>query len=1183
MYALSRFFRFIGRVLSNWWLLTITAAVLMAVLLVWGLPLFVPAMRPTWVRVSFFLLVAGLWGLAVFLRLRRARRASDAIAAALAEPNAADGEQTALTKRMADALATLRSSATKKRDYLYAKPWYVIIGPPGAGKTTALLNSGLRFPIGDQALKGVGGTRNLDFWFADEAALVDTAGRYTTQDSDQAVDARGWTSFLSLLKKHRPLQPINGIIVAIGIDELIRTDCAGIDNHARAVRRRLVELRRTLEVAAPVYVMLTKSDLLAGFTEYYDDLDVEGRRSVLGATLPFADGKPSADVLARSFDTMAQAVADRQAKRLFEEVDASRRSLLLGFPAQLQSLRSRLMRFLDGAFVAGDEPGGVLRGFYLTSGVQEGTPLDRIMSGMADVYDRPQQAVGGTNGRAYFLNRLLTEVMFPEAGLVATDPRARARQRSQLIGAMAGIGAVCLAVFAGWGVSYARNRAFQGNLLAGTTEAETELRESGVDLKEVREGDADLSAALPALNRLRDLPRGYAETARSGPPLMMRLGLYQSGLSVDAQQTYREGLRRVLLPRLLLRLEQYMAANAGDPLALYEPLKVYLMLGSQGPMDAPAVRAWVTTDWETEVMPGPDAQGERNQLTGHLAALLSDTDMASVWPDRKAPLNGAQVAAARAAVGTLSLADRAYAVMRQKAATAGPAWQAANILTQGDALAFTKPEAVMAAQVPFFFTRGGFEKSYTLGLASVQESLRKDLWVLGGDANTESIRVDMQNVRPGVAGLYAKDYIAAWEGIIKTMEPADYFNNPAAFGAITKAPSPLKRVLLELRKNTIFGGGVGGAAKRAADRRIQSTRGGTILQDINRGRATGLSAGDEITMYFRSVHEYVGESKSLAPIDEFMAALKTAGQAVIAAKSLGGGSGSEATAAQMAAANAAVLAAAASAPAQLQPFVSSAATGGKVAQTSATTGAVSDAYAKVVLPACKEVAQDRYPFFGGATQDAAVPDALRVFGMGGMLDGFQRQRLASLMDTAGPVWRWKADDPVAATLDPQSPEQFAKASQIRDLLAAGLPLRIAPVSFGSEVDAVQFSSGGATYRFTKTDTVEKQLLWSASGGVPTAEVVLYAPAGAPAAPAAAPAAPAAAAGAGVEIRRFDAEGPWALFKLIDKAVKENAGPTAFKATFGEGARTVTFLVRLPSPQNPFSRGGVWSFRCPTQL
>ncbi|HEU0044796.1 type VI secretion system membrane subunit TssM [Sphingomonas sp.] len=1165
-----RFFRALGRFFSNWWLLTITAALILGLVLTWGLPLFVAALRPLWVRVTLGLVVASLWGLLVFLRMRKARKASDAIAAELAQPSAADGESAALAKRMTEALATLRSSATKKRDYLYTKPWYVIIGPPGAGKTTALLNSGLRFPIGDQALKGVGGTRNLDFWFADEAALVDTAGRYTTQDSDQAVDSRGWTSFLSLLKKNRPLQPINGIIVAIGVDELIRADCAQIDAHARAVRRRMVELRRTLEVAAPVYVMLTKSDLLAGFTEFYDDLDVGGRRSVLGATVPFTAGKPTADALARAFDEMAQAVADRQAKRLFDEVDASRRSLLLGFPAQLGSLRSRLMRFLDGAFVAGDEPGGVLRGFYLTSGVQEGTPLDRIMSGMADVYDRPQRAQGGSQGRAYFLNRLLTEVMFPEAGLVTMDPRARARQRSQLVGALAGIGALCLLVFTGWGVSYAKNRAFQGDLLTETTSAEETLKSSGVDLKEVRDGDADLQAALPALNRLRNLPRGFAQVQAGGPPLLMRLGLYQSGLSADAEQTYREALRRVMLPRLLLRLEQYMAANSGDPLKLYEPLKVYLMLGSQGPMDAASVRAWVTTDWATEVMPGSDAQAERGQLTQHLTALLSDRDMASVWPDRKAPLNGAQVASVRAAVGTLSLADRAYAVMRQKAATAGEPWLAANILSQGDALAFVNPDAVMATQVPFFFTRPGFEKSYTLGLATVQEDLKKDLWVLGGDADTEGVRSEMQNVRPGVAGLYAKDYIAAWENVIKTMQPGAYFNDPAAFGAFTKSPSPLKRVLLELRKNTIFSGGAGAVAKGELRRRTQSSRAGRLLGDMNAGRALGLSAGDEITNYFSSIHDYVGDTKSPAPIDEFVAALKSAGQAVIAAKSLGGSGGSDTTQAQMATAMATVATAAATAPAQLQPFVAAAAKGGSSAQVSAVQGAVTDAYAQSVMPACKEVAQDRYPFFGGATQDAAVPDALRVFGMGGTLDSFQRMRLAPLMDVAGPVWRWRADDPIAATLDPQSPEQFSKAAQIRDLLAAGLPLKIAVVGFGSEVDSVQFSSGGATYRFAKTDTAEKPLLWSASGGVPSAEVVLFAPAGA-------------AAAAGAELRRFDAEGPWALFKLVDLATKENAGPLAIKATFGEGPKSATFLIKLPTEQNPFSRGGVWSFRCPLKL
>ena len=60
-------------------------------------------------------------------------------------------------------------------------------------------------------------------------------------------------------------------------------------------------------------------------------------------------------------------------------------------------------------------------------------------------------------------------------------------------------------------------------------------------------------------------------------------------------------------------------------------------------------------------------------------------------------------------------------------------------------------------------------------------------------------------------------------------------------------------------------------------------------------------------------------------------------------------------------------------------------------------------------------------------------------------------------------------------------------------------------------------------------------------------------------------------------------GPWAAFRLFDAARLENAGPTSFKATFGQGAAYATFRVTPQTPVNPFSRGGPWSFRCPATL
>ena len=432
-----------NRFLNNWTAVTGLLAVALAILVWFGLPILLPAVDSVVVRAVLVGVILGAWATVAFLRRQKARRANDTIANQLATASGA-AEDAVVTQRMQEAIGQFKQASGGQRDYLYSRPWYVIIGPPGAGKTTALLNSGLRFPFSDQSLKGIGGTRNLDFWFADEAAIVDTAGRYTSQDSDASADSQGWRSLLGQLRANRPRQPINGVIIALGVDELLKADLAGVDRHAANVRRRLTELQRTLDLTVPIYLLLTKVDLLAGFIEFYDDLDAQGRRAVLGVTLKDPDAAYDQNEIVGAFDRFVSAQGARQAKRLSEEGDATRRSLILGFPAQLASLRSRLSRFVGAAFGPG-EPVGTLRGFYFTSGVQEGAPLDRLLSGVAEVYSTASTS-GSESGKTYFLNRLLREVVFREAGLVQTGRIAREKQKRQLITSLVAIGVATVVV-----------------------------------------------------------------------------------------------------------------------------------------------------------------------------------------------------------------------------------------------------------------------------------------------------------------------------------------------------------------------------------------------------------------------------------------------------------------------------------------------------------------------------------------------------------------------------------------------------------------------------------------------------------------------------------------------------------------------------------------------------------------
>ena len=90
------------------------------------------------------------------------------------------------------------------------------------------------------------------------------------------------------------------------------------------------------------------------------------------------------------------------------------------------------MEFLQAAFDGRrDEPAPLLRGVYFTSGTQEGTPIDRLTGALAralGVDQRRAQSLQPVQGRSYFLERLLKEVIFGEALLVAHSPAAARRQ-----------------------------------------------------------------------------------------------------------------------------------------------------------------------------------------------------------------------------------------------------------------------------------------------------------------------------------------------------------------------------------------------------------------------------------------------------------------------------------------------------------------------------------------------------------------------------------------------------------------------------------------------------------------------------------------------------------------------------------------------------------------------------------
>lgn len=365
---------------------------------------------PAWVRVALIALVPLAW---IGWRSLRATQARDAAARQLASLLPEDG-------------AGATTAATQ--------PWYLLIGAPGVGKSTLLAQSGLQFR-GDApatALPGTGGTRGCDWWVAEEAVLIDTAGRLTMQDSDKKADAAAWLEFLGTLKGLRPNAPLNGVFVTVSASDLMLWSKKERERYAGHVRMRLGELHAALMQRPPVYVLVTKCDLMAGFSDFFAGLDEAARAQVWGTT--FAHGEePEPEAIEarcnRACAELERTLVAEMLDRLNDVDEAAQRGAIFRFPQQFHALQPLLVEFLRTAFnLRVDHQCPLLRGVYFTSGTQAGSPIDRVMSAVARGFGLARAGVAMPEAgreRGYFVAGVMRDVVLRESNLASWHVGAR--------------------------------------------------------------------------------------------------------------------------------------------------------------------------------------------------------------------------------------------------------------------------------------------------------------------------------------------------------------------------------------------------------------------------------------------------------------------------------------------------------------------------------------------------------------------------------------------------------------------------------------------------------------------------------------------------------------------------------------------------------------------------------------
>jgi len=482
------------------------------------------------------------------------------------------------------AVSSLKSSklGASGRDALGLLPWYVMIGPSASGKTTAIRSSGLKLPYAAKGgkVRGVGGTRNCDWWMTNEAILLDTAGRWSTEEDDREE----WFAFLDLLKKTRPKKPINGIMLAVPVTDLQKSE-EEIGDLARMLRERIDEVIGRLETIVPVYVIITKCDLISGFVETFGDLKDRERGQIWGFSLPIINEHADhVDAFATHFDELGEVLERNAVLRMGEERRLEARDKIYAFPQQFDSLRQGLIDLVANLFdksVYQDAP--IMRGVFFSSGTQEGRPVDRIMDKMASAFGiRPRNAVApATKPKSYFVRDVFMKVIFPDKDVAVRSKRLLRRDQT-IRWAIAGGALVISATLLILPVSsYLANRDF-------LTDAATYVGQLA-QAREAHSTGGPLSARL--LEPTEAMGTRLSKFALNGPDVSLQfVGLYPGERLMEPLHTAVE--RLVVRPVLDFDVDRMLAFTHGkgdvDASGATGSLMLHLLLTQAKAADEPA-------------------------------------------------------------------------------------------------------------------------------------------------------------------------------------------------------------------------------------------------------------------------------------------------------------------------------------------------------------------------------------------------------------------------------------------------------------------------------------------------------------------------------------------------------------------------------------------------------------------
>ena len=620
---------------------------------------------------------------------------------------------------------------------------------------------------------------------------------------------------------------------------------------------------------------------------------------------------------------------------------------------------------------------------------------------------------------------------------------------------------------------------------------------------------------------------------------------------------------------------------AANPGFLYEPLKVYLMLGGQQPADRELIKAWMRRDW-TSLYPGANNVQPIKRLEDHLAAML---DLETGEP--LVELDGRLIEETQRTLARLSVPQRAYELLKSQSrtSTAGD-WTAARRGGSDVALVFEAAggQPLDTVRVPEFFTYSGFHRLFIASLADISERIKRERWVLGAAGEQSAVSTQYDNLPDQMLELYTRDFLAAWRDALGKLRLRKLLADKPKYivlSALSAPTSPLKQLFESIRDETMLTRERAASAPPAGG--AASPPGNTAPSQPPLFNSQDRAPGANIEAQFRAFHAVLEGGATRAPIDDIVGTLNEIAQNLVL---------SATTPSQTSRANIALqelISKLRNSAARLpKPFSDHllAAVGefeGDVA--SSTAGEIVVALRNQVTPTCQQTITSRYPFTRGADRDVPLGDFAQLFSPNGVMDKFFTQYLAPHADTSKAQWGWRPGAAVASTLSVNTLRAFQDASRIRDayfpsggnqpMVSLAIRPPQAPAGW-----VVKFETGGSVVTSPSTPAASPGPVGPRPSSPPPSAAGSASPTTVQWPGASTRTAVSVAAEGGGPSSVLDKTGPWSLFRILEAGSLTIRGETA-TASFIVGGQELRYQISAASIRNPLNLAVLREFRCPT--